>query len=321
MRLFFLLLLAVVPALHAEDWQPYDSQLQQFDYSGDALREYWPLLNSAPGLPYPDQQWLTDFFEQYPAVRQLSLELAAEAGAPAALVALLQGDNAPLALAVADVWRLHYQGNFQQAYDLGMSLGPAGAIPALYSKLMYATLLVEERETRLRLFKEAAEASEKLLPLARENAFARFGLAYAHARTLEMLDTGDATSSGYLSPTQQTLYELIEEDPANAMYPAMLGGIHAGVVDRVGSFIGRMTYGSTEKRALKAFNDALKNNDQLAVIYYEYAKALGLMDADEYHDKRLELLSQCTQLTVYSAEEALNQKACSGLLVKLQQEQ
>lgn len=321
MRFIFTLFLILSPWLHAEEWQPYPAYLPVFDYSHTRLQHNWHLLNSGPGLPFPDEQWVSAMLERYPLLLQRTLELAHTESAHPAVKAFRDQHLTPMTLAIQDVWRLHYQGQFQQAYELGMSLGPLGAIPALYSKLMYATLVVTDAETKMALFKESSVTSEALLPLAADYSFARFGLAYAHARMLELMSSSQATGSGYLGETQDTLRQLIKEAPANAMYPAMLGGMHAGVVERVGSLIGRMTYGATESRAIDAFEKALANNDQLPVIYFEYAKALGLMDADEYHDKRLELLTRCSKIRVYSAEEALNQQACSSTLDQLQQEQ
>lgn len=316
MRLFSLFLLLLSLAANAEDWLPYPDDLPQFDYSGDALAEHWLQLSAGPQLPFPDEPTIRELFSQYPALYEYSLTLTHQ---HPALQALADGDATPLAQAVQQIWRLHYSGHFQQAYELGMKLGPAGAVPALYAKNMYATLLVTEKDEKLSLFREAAAESEKLLPLTPDHPFARFGLAYSHARILELLDTGEATSSGYLSKTQDTLEELREMEPANALYPAVLGGIHAGVVDRVGSFIGRITYGSTATSAIESFDQALASQNKLPVIYNEYAKALGQMDASRYHGRRLELLRTCTTLPVLSAEEALNRVACSRQLKELQE--
>ena len=305
-----LFLLFSLPAM-AQDWLPYPGDLPRFDYSGDQLQQHWPQLMAGPALPFPDNSAIQAQLARFPALRDYTLNLPAQ---HPALQAFATGDTEPLALAVQQVWRLHYQGQFQQAYELGMQLGPLGAVPALYAKNMYATLLVTDPAEKLRLFRETAEESERLLPLAASDAFARFGLAYAHARMLELMDTGDATASGYLGQTQKTLQELQQQAPQSALYPAMLGGIHAGVVNRVGSFIGRITYGSTESKAIAAFDQALTLQPHLPVIHYEYAKALGLMDAGSYHKRQQELLLRCTALEVFSAEEALNRAACSRLL-------
>ncbi len=312
MRIFSVFFLTLISYTAIADWLTYPADLPQFDYSGERLQQHWSLLNQGTAQPWPDEAYFLDMLQRYPGLKDYSLELANQPGAHPALLALQQNDLSPLAEATQNVWRLHYQGQFRQAYELGMQLGPAGAVPALYSKLMYAALLVTDKEQKLALFREAAAESERLLPLAEGYDFAEFGLLYARARTLELLDTGAASSSGYLGSTQDALRTLAEHHPEQALYPASLGGVQAGVVERVGSFVGRITYGATESRALASFEQALKLQSNLPVIYLEFSVALARLDQRKYHQRIQELLSRCIELPVYSAEEALNQARCSA---------
>lgn len=318
MRSVSVLLLSFCCQAFAADWQPYPADLPQFDYSDNRLQEFWPQLNQGPGLPFPDESALRALLDKYPQLLDYSQDQARLPEAHPALKALLTDNLQPLAEASQQVWRLHYEGHFQQAYELGRQLGPVGAIPALYSKLMYAALIVQDKDAKLALFREAAAESERLLPLAPDYAFAEFGLAYAHARILELLDTSAATATGFLGDTQDSMAELQERYPQQALYPAMLGGLHAGVVERVGSFVGRITYGSTETRALEAFKRALELQNKLPVIYNEYVNALARLDADKYRDRMITLLQQCVTLPVLSAEEALNRQVCADHLQQWQ---
>jgi len=305
-----LVFLVAAAGIQAETWTPYPSGLPQFDYQGERLAQFWPQLMMGPARPFPTADYLQDYFRRYPAVLSRTRELAAAADAADALKAVNDHNFEPLAQAVQQVWRLHYEGRFKQARQLGLSLGPVGAIPGLYAQMMYATLIVSEPEEKLRLLREAAALSEQLLPLAADDAFARFGLAYARARILELLPTSEASASGYLGDTRDTLQSLMEENPGNPLYPAMLGGIHAGVVARVGGFLGRLTYGSSTSKAIAAFDQALANEPRLPVIYFEYARALGMIDAEKYRQTQQQLRQACLQQQVFSAEEALNQRQC-----------
>ncbi len=134
---------------HASDWQDYPPGLPSFDYAGERLQQHWPQLNLGTAQPWPDTDFFYSMLQQYPQLREYSLNLARQPGAHPALQALLQDDLQPLAAATQQVWRLHYQGQFQQAYELGMQLGPAGAVPALYAKLMHAALLTNDPERKL----------------------------------------------------------------------------------------------------------------------------------------------------------------------------
>lgn len=295
----------------AAPWQPYPDDLPVFRYPAGQLQQHWPQLTLGTAQPWPDQTAVHTLLTDYPQLQAAMLEQASQEQAHPALQALLQQQVQPLADALQQVWRLHYEGHFQQAYELGMQLGPLGAVPALYARLMHTALIVTDPDEKLALFRDTAAVSEQLLPLAPGYAFAEFGLLYARARILELLDTSGATASGFLGSTQDALQALAERYPQQGLYPASLGGMQAGIVERVGSFVGRLTYGATESRALAAFEKALSLQSGLPVMYFEYSVALGRLDADKYHQRRLELLQQCLALPVFSAEEALNQSFCA----------
>ena len=154
MRIFPVLFFVLISHAAIADWLTYPADLPQFDYSGERLQQHWSLLNQGTAQPWPDEHFLTDMLDRYPGLKEYSLGLANQPGAHPALLALQQNDLSPLAEATQNVWRLHYQGQFRQAYELGMQLGPAGAVPALYSKLMYAALLVTDKEQKLALFRD-----------------------------------------------------------------------------------------------------------------------------------------------------------------------
>ncbi len=158
---------------------------------------------------------------------------------------------------------------------------------------------------------------ERLLPLAPDYAFAEFGLAYA-CLAFSNYWTPRRHGDRLWRQPRMPAANLQERYPQQALYPAMLGGLHAGVVERVGSFVGRITYGSTESRALAAFSRALELQNQLPVIYNEYVNALARLDEDKYHDSMITLLQQCVKLPVLSAEEALNRQVCANHLQQWQ---
>ncbi|MBE0483696.1 MAG: hypothetical protein IBX52_09360 [Bacterioplanes sp.] len=317
MPFLFVIFCLVVVAFPAHASQVNPSKSMTFDYQGDRLREYWPLLARGTHLPFPDQTEYERLLERYPTLAHTLVQQAQSADAHPALQAYAQGNAEPLLLALQQVWRLHFEGDFLPAYELGMQLGIAGSIPGLYARLMHTALVETDQDEKLRIFREVAQQSEALLPLVPDYAFAQFGLTYAHARTLELLSTSAATNSGLVSRARDTLQDLQTRYPNNMMYPATLGGIYAGVVERVGSWVGRMTYGATESRAIDAFELALSLEDQLPVVYKEFAQALLRLDAIKYNKRIQQLLHQCIELTVYSAEEALNQQACHSMLESL----
>jgi len=290
-------------------WPSYPQTLLQFNYSGDLLQENWPLLTAGIQLPWPDEVFVQTMMGKFPLLSKQLIELADKPNSHPALAPILKQNYQPLAAAVQQVWRLHYQGQYQQAYELGMKLGPAGLLPAIYAKLIHTSFLInaEAKESK---YSEIDIIIEPLLPLAKNYDFLIFGDAYQKARRLELMSTTAATASGLLGPTKNALRLLHKQSPNHPLYSAMLAGIDAGIIERVGGFIGGMTYGADEDGAIELFDHALKQEQRLAVIYNEYSQALIRLDDSEHQLKLEQVLQRCINLPVYSAEEALNQQVC-----------
>jgi hypothetical protein len=294
-------------------WPGYPQTLLQFDYSGERLQNNWALLTAGIQLPWPDGTYVQEMMTQFPQLSAQLLDLANKPNSHPALAPVLQQNYQPLAEAVQQVWRLHYQGQYQQAYELGMTLGPAGLLPAVYAKLIHTSLLIETTHKEKK-FNEVDRVIEPLLPLAKNYTFLIFGAAYQKARRLELMSTTAATASGLLGPTQKALQALHQVSPEHPLYSAMLAGIDAGIIERVGGFIGGMTYGADEDHVITLFDNALKQEKRLAVLYNEYSQALIRLDDSDYQSKLISLLRTCINLPVYSAEEALNQQVCATTL-------
>ncbi len=298
-------------------WVDYPKDLQQFDYSGNKLHQFWPQLSAATNLPWPDEAFIQAMMVKFPLLANQLKQRAKDEHAPAELKATLNNNYQPLALAVQQVWRLHYQGQYEQAYQLGISLSPAGLFPALYAKLIHTSYLVSSREQKEELFIEVDQAIAQFLPISNNYHFIVFGDAYQKARRLELMSTPAATASGLLGPTQDNLKQLHQQFPNSPLYSAMLAGIDAGIIERVGNFVGSLTYGANEKKLIKLFQQALKAQPNLAILHNEFALGILRLDNSDYDDILLNSLNQCDQLTVYSAEEALNQVSCRKLLAQI----
>lgn len=193
-----------------------------------------------------------------------------------------------------------------------MQLGPAGSVPAIYSKLMYATFMIHSSAEKLAMFREIADEAEQSLQLTPGYDFGQFGLLYARVRILERLGTTASLATGFLGSTQKNLKELSKRHPHNSLYPTTYASIQAGVVERVGSLIGRITYGATESRTLDGFKQALELQANLPVIYNEFIVALSRINPKKHHVLIQDLSAYCLALTPYSAEEALNQALCKS---------
>ena len=300
----------------ASTWKPYPESLPKFDYSGDLLAKNWAVLSAGTQLAWPDSAHIEKMLHKYPQLSQQLIDLASQADSHPSLKPILTQNFQPLAQAVQQVWRMHYQGQYEQAYSLGMELGPAGLLPALYSKLIHTTFLISKKHKEAK-FLEVDALMQPWVAEFKDFEFLAFGDLYQKVRRLELLSTTAASGSGLIDPTQDRLKKLHKNSPNHPIYGAMLAGIKAGIIERVGGFLGSMTYGADEDTVIELFEDALSKEQRLAVLYNEYSLALIRLDDSDYDTRLKELLNACISLTVYSAEEALNQQVCRKTLDKL----
>lgn len=314
---FFVFTLSVflsLPVL-ATDWKDYPEDLQQYDFSGDKLQQQWQDLTKLTRVEYPDVDWIRSMMTDYPRLAHHMMVLGADPEAhPAVFKAIQDSDYSDLASAIQEVWRLHYSGQYEKAYELGMQLGPVGEVPAIYSRLVHATLLIDDHDDKMEEFAEAAALSNEGLALAPEYRFAEFGLVYAKVRMLELMSTGEARSSGYIPIAQDKLDKLQEYAPDRGAYPLTRGGLEAGIVERVGSFLGSITYGATESSAIENFEKAQKLLPDMAIVYNEYSVGLIRLDEDNFRKEIRKLLNTCLAIEPVNAEDALNQMHCKRTL-------
>lgn len=298
-------------------WPSYPKTLPVFDFSGDKLKQNWHKIAKVTYLPYPDAKFILNELKQRPNLYKKIKQEGSQANAHPALKALASGNAEPLALALQDIWRDHFSGRFQQAYNKGMKLGLLGNIPALHAKLITAVLLVKDKQQKLDMLKSVEKIISQNAELSEGMPFVIFGQNYARMRILELLSTSDATATGYVSASKASTQKLQKQFPKRAIYPAMIGGMYAGIVERVGSFLGSISYGATESKAIKELEQAVKFEQNLPVIYNEYALALMRMDKDAHKKRITTLLKQCLKLVPVNAEEALNRQQCQSKLASL----
>lgn len=313
----FLFVLFLFSPAQATDWEKYPKNLPTFDLEGDKLEQHWHELTAISHVEYPDTAWIKSTVSLYPRLAYTMVTLAAEKGVHPAIFAAIHDSNFdPLAYEIQQVWRLHFSGKFEEAYKLGMQLGPLGQIPAVYARDIHATFLLDDHKEKFEEFEASAHQSNEGLVVVPGYEFAEFGLVYARVRALELMETGEARSSGYISFSQEQLEKLQKRFPERAIYFATQGGLEAGIVERIGSFLGSITYGATKKSAIEAFDHALTLTSDVPAVYYEYAVALSRLDKKDFRKDIKKLLNTCVSLTPVSAEEALTQMHCQRLIEK-----
>lgn len=319
--LSLIVLIIVSPQLFAgQNWQPYPEDLQSFSYTEQDVAEHWQDLTDGFRGPLPTAESLRADAERRPELYDFTQNhLKTTARFHPALASYSEGELSnsidAYARELRRAWALLFNGQFREARDLGLALGPAGYFPGLYAQALYATLIESDENVRRQLLEEVITLTEDIMPMAPDHPMIRFGNAYGKARILENLSASEAMGTGYTSEVIDTLEALLKDDPDNIYAVTLFGGVQSGIIEKAGSLIARMTYGAKESSMEELFNRATQLSPDYPGVYYEYARAMLKIDEEK---EALTLLDKSRGMTAISAEEALLLRAANRLRESLE---
>lgn len=312
--LFALLGLFSLNAVADENWQPFPQDPSAYDYSGDKLRNAWPQLTRGFGAnyPFPDAGWVIKMASQNPK----AVEMTAKAGTGFSG----KPEEAELyAAKLQDVWRLMFRGEFAQAKADGLKLGVGGQVPAMFAQVIYALFLAPDQASRQQLLEEVIGYTDQAGELVNADPMAMFGRVYAKARLGEELPIAVVLKRGYTSEIPNELDALLRKSPNQPYALALYGGYQAGVIRKVGAFVGGMTYGVDAEKMEQFFARSFKQANNLPIGHYEYANALTYVYGDDEHAKALAQLKLAASIKPINAMEALEVAHAKKLLASFEQ--
>ncbi|ARU89712.1 hypothetical protein [Pseudomonas sp. M30-35] len=283
-----------------EDWKTFPYDQSAFDYSGDKLRKAWPQLTRGFGnsYPFPDEEWVLNMVAQHPQILSIPTTNTLSQGTPEALASAY-------AEKLQDAWRSMFRGDFAQAKQQGMALGFGGQIPAMFSQVIYATFLETDQDEKHRLLEQVIDLTDEAGDLAKLDVVAQFGRIYAKARLGEELSIPVTLKRGYSSQIPDELDAILSKDPLQPYALALYGGYQAGVIRKVGSMVGGLTYGVSTEKMETYFKRSFAVRDDLPIGHYEYANALTYVYGDAEDSKALKHLQQAVTIPPISAMESL----------------
>jgi len=303
-----------------QTWQSYPENLQSFSYTEQDLADHWPDLTDGFRGPLPTAESLRADAERWPEMYDFTQNhLQTVARSHPDLASLADGELSQsfdaYARELRRAWALLFNGQFREARDLGLALGPAGYFPGLYAQALQATLIETDEDTRRQLLEEVITLTEDIMPMAPDHPMIRFGNAYGKARILENMSASEAMGAGYTSEVIDTLEALLEDDPDNIYAVILFGGVQSGIIEKAGSLIARLTYGAKESSMEDLFNKAMQLSPDYPGVYFEYARAKLKVDEEK---EALALLKKTQGMNAISAEEALLLRASNRLRQSLE---
>lgn len=207
---------------------------------------------------------------------------------------------------LADGWALYHSGEFEQAVSLALKQGRDGLALANQATSIYANYLEPREAVRLALFKQVTERASAQASSEPDNYQALYWQAYAMGRYSQGISVARALAQGLGSKVKGALERVIELEPRHADAHIALAAFHAEVIDKVGSLVGRMTYGVRAETAVELFERGLQLNPHSASALMEYARGLLMLHGDSSMAEATRLYEKAAGLEPADARERLD---------------
>jgi tetratricopeptide (TPR) repeat protein len=189
---------------------------------------------------------------------------------------LHQGDCEPFPSnkAVEEAWRLYHAGDFQAAFDAGISAGLDGYNAANKAACIYNNYLETSDAKKQKAYEDIAARCEELQAAQKKNANAFYLHAYALGRYGQLIGVAKALTQGIGGKVRGAMETAIKLESRHADAHIGLGTFNAEVIEKVGAMIGKMTYGASKDNAVAMYEKAIKLNPTSAIARTEYADGL-----------------------------------------------
>lgn len=207
---------------------------------------------------------------------------------------------------VLQAWVLFHNGRFQEAVEAGLAAGEPGLTVAVKAQCIYANYLEKKEKTRLDLLMEAASRAEQQAAAQPANPSAWYWQAYALGRYSQGISVAKALAQGLGGKVKEALEKTIKLQPRHGDAHTALGLFHAEVIDKVGSLIGGMTYGTKKEVGLKLFQESLKINPASAIGMIECANGLLMLEGEKKMTEATRLYEQAAACKPMDAMEWLH---------------
>jgi len=219
-----------------------------------------------------------------------------------------QGEFAPPSTdELLEGWALYHSGDFERAATVGLqSGGSEGLALANRATAIYANYVEPREAVRLALFRHVAERACAQAEEEPANCQAHYWHAYALGRYSQGVSVARALAQGFGGKIKGALERVIEQQPKHADAHLALGAFHSEVIDKVGTLVGRMTYGARPEAAIECFERGLELNPHSPSGMMEYAHGLQMLYGESRHAEATRLFERAAAHVPADARERLD---------------
>ena len=266
-------------------WAAFPHPDKAFDYEGARLAKAWPALHAGDQEPFPDEKHVDALLKKSPKLGK---------------------DAAMLAADLQDAWRAFHRGDFEAAYDAGVTLKAPGASVAIKAGGIHATYLVTSDAEKTARYESLVKLADEAIAALPDEANSHYRRAFAIGRLSQTISIGKALAQGLAGKVRESLDATLELAPRHAEAHTALGVYHAEIVAKVGGMLAKLTYGANAADAEKHLKQALKLTPDSPIAWIEYGNALMLLSGERREDDVAEAYDKAARLKPRDAMEALD---------------
>lgn len=218
------------------------------------------------------------------------------------------GDGEPLPKdeTLREAWRCFHRGDFQSSVELADSVGISGHAVANKATGIYATYLEEDEKRQLDCYKAAIARAEEAIEQLPDDANSHYFHAFNLGRYSQSISVTKALKQGIGGKISNSLNRTLELNPDHAEAHTAFGMYHAEIINKLGKMIGSMTYGVSEREAIKHFDTALQLTPDSPIAHIEYGNGLYLLFGEGRLDVVTDLYIKASEMTPRDAMEKLD---------------
>ena len=281
-------------------WAAFPYPSKRFQYTQSALKKHWDRLHLGDKEPYPSAQCLAKVCKEN--------RLAADS------IPDFDGDFGPVSDKVLEAWCCYHQGEFREAVEQGLSLGPTGYAVANKAAAIHATYLEKAPAAKQKRLQEVVARAEQAMALLPRHPNSHYLYAYALGRYSQEISVVQALAQGFGGKIKAALERTLELEPGHADAHTALGTYHAEILDKVGAMLGALTYGASKDEAVRHYQTGLKLNPHSAIARIEFADGLMMMYGKSRLDEATRLYIEASKLEACDAMEQLDIARCRSRL-------